>query len=334
MSTPKITVFMAAYNESNHIKRSIESILDQTFTDFELIVLNDGSTDDTVSVVKTFKDERIVLAHNEGNKGLVFTRNRLLELAKGEYIAILDSDDIAYKDRLKLLYDFLKNQPDVALCGGHANIIDENSTKTGQRLNVPVDNDVDLFMLFGNPFVNSTTMFKREVFNDLNGYRDYAPAEDFDLFSRISENHKIANIDHVLVEYRIHSNNTSFLNSEVLFQQEQRILRNLLNKIGIEANSDLLSIHMELFKGSLNAAHLNRYLAFFNELKLANKKSNRYDQSRLEKYLFKKWLEILMSPNVNMLNLKWYFRKEVFSLTNFNFKRFRKALKRSLKNIF
>ncbi|WP_279634125.1 glycosyltransferase family 2 protein [Pedobacter miscanthi] len=331
---PKITVFMAAYNQTNYIKKSIESILSQSFTDFELIVLNDGSTDDTVANVNTFNDERIILVHNESNKGLVFTRNRLLDLAKGEFIAILDSDDIAYPNRLKLQYEFLKSNPNVVLCGGHANVIDENNKKTGQKLNVPVDDNIDLFMLFGNPFVNSTTMFKRTIFNEFLGYREYAPAEDFDLFSRISEKYRIANIDHVLVEYRIHSNNTSFSNSDVLFKQEQKILKNLLNKIGISESGNFADIHIELFKSDYKLKNLNNYLHFFDALKQANGKSNRYDQLRLERFLYQKWLQILGSPNVDMLILNWYFRKEVFTWGNFDLKKFRKAFKKSIKHVF
>lgn len=146
MGQPQITVFMAAYNQADFIKQSIDSILTQSFSDFELIVVNDGSTDDTAIIVESFTDNRIRLVNNDGNKGLIYTRNRLLTLARGEYIAILDGDDIAQPDRLKLQYNFLSANPEIALCGGHATIIDENGDKTGDQLMVPVDN-VDLFML-------------------------------------------------------------------------------------------------------------------------------------------------------------------------------------------
>lgn len=137
MGHPKITVFMAAYNQADFIQQSINSVLTQSFSDFELIIVNDGSIDNTTTIVESFNDNRIRLVHNDGNKGLIYTRNRLLTLAQGEYIAILDGDDIAYQDRLKLQYNFLLANPEVVLCGGHAAIINEHGNKTGDKLRVP-----------------------------------------------------------------------------------------------------------------------------------------------------------------------------------------------------
>jgi glycosyltransferase involved in cell wall biosynthesis len=113
---PKITVFMAAYNSENYISDSIKSILDQSFSDFELLIINDGSTDLTVDIIEKFNDPRIRLVHNDKNRGLTYTRNVALTEALGEYIAILDSDDIAVKNRLELQYNFFQQHPEYALC--------------------------------------------------------------------------------------------------------------------------------------------------------------------------------------------------------------------------
>src|SRR5690554_1467307 len=124
MNNPKITVFMAAYNAEAFIAEAISSILNQSFEDFELLVVNDGSIDKTVDVVHSFADPRIRLIHNEKNNGLVYTRNSALDEARGEYIAVLDSDDIAVPERLQLQYDYMIQYPKIALCGGHAALID------------------------------------------------------------------------------------------------------------------------------------------------------------------------------------------------------------------
>ncbi|RQO79795.1 hypothetical protein DBR40_02230 [Pedobacter sp. KBW01] len=333
MGHPKITVFMAAYNQADFIKHSINSILIQSFPDFELIVVDDGSTDDTVSIAKSFNDERIRLIQNESNKGLIYTRNLLLTLAKGEYIAILDADDIAYPNRLELQYKYLLANPDVVLCGGHAAIINEHSEKTGTKLMVPIDNTVDLFMLFGNPFVNSTTMFKTNVFIELGGYQNYTISEDFDLFIRMAEKYQVANLDETLVDYRIHSNNTSSLNLDIRLANERKIISSMQEHIGLTNHAKWINLHVELFNWSLSKTHLGDYLNLFHELKLANNISKRYNPERFNRFLFNKWMEILISDQINGLNLKWYFKTEIFERNYFNFKKFRRAAKNSLKQI-
>lgn len=333
MGQPKITVFMAAYNQADFIEQSINSILTQSFSDFELIVVNDGSTDDTPTIVESFNDDRIRLVHNDGNKGLIYTRNRLLTLAKGEYIAILDGDDIAYPERLKLQYNYLMTNPEIVLCGGHATIIDEHGNKTGGKLRVPVNNTVDLFMLFGNPFVNSTTMFKTSVFNELNGYQNYTISEDFDLFIRMAEKHKVANLDETLVDYRIHINNTSTLNTETRLSNERKIISHMQRCIGLPYNERWLNLHVELFNWAPVKKHLNDYSFFFNELKLANNISRRYNPKIFNQFLFNKWMDILISDQINSLNLKWYFKVEIFESSYFSFKKFRRAFKNSIKQL-
>lgn len=324
---------MAAYNQADFIEHSINSILTQSFSDFELIVVNDGSTDDTANIVESFKDNRIRLTHNDGNKGLIYTRNRLLTLARGEYIAILDGDDIAYPDRLKTQYCYFMDNPDAVLCGGHAAIIDENGNKTGDMLRVPIDSNVDLFMLFGNPFVNSTAMFRADTFKELKGYQNYTISEDFDLFIRMAEMHKVTNLDKTLVDYRIHSKNTSTLNTDLRLANERKIISHMQQRIGIPLNDRWLNLHVELFNWAPVKKHLNDYAFLFNELKLANSISNRYDEKIFNQFLFNKWMDILISDQINSLNLKWYFKTGIFESSYFSFKKFRRAFKNSIKQL-
>jgi len=330
MGKPIITVFMAAYNQANYIEQSINSILTQSFSDFELIVVNDGSTDHTAAIVDSFNDSRIRLVYNDGNKGLIYTRNRLLTLARGEYIAILDADDIAHSDRLKIQYHFLLANPEIALCGGHASIIDDQNNKTGDKLMVPI-NYVDLFMLFGNPFVNSTTMFKTSAFISINGYQNYSISEDFDLFIRMSEKYKVANLDNTLIDYRIHSNNTSTLNTDTRLANERKIISHIQERIGLLYNERWLNLHVELFNWTLNKKHLNDYLLLFYELTLANNISKRYNPEIFNRYLFNKWIAILTSNQISEFTLKWYLKSKILETTYFSFKKFRRAFKNSIK---
>ncbi|WP_412466999.1 glycosyltransferase family 2 protein [Pedobacter sp. KLB.chiD] len=333
MGKPKITVFMAVYNQADFIEQSINSVLTQSFSDFELIVVNDGSTDDTAAIIESFSDSRIKLVHNDGNKGLIYTRNRLLTLAQGEYIAILDGDDVAYPDRLKLQYNFLFDNPEIVLCGGHATIIDEHGNKTGKMLMVPTDDTVDLFMLFGNPFVNSTAMFKSSVFMELNGYQHYTISEDFDLFIRMAEKYRVANLDYTLVDYRVHSQNTSTVNTDIRLANERKIIGYMQGRIGLTDDENWLNLHIELFNWTPVKKHLIGYAFLFNKLKLANNMSKRYDPKIFNRFLFNKWIDILTSDQINSLSLKWYLKNEIFESSFFSFKKFRRAFKNSIKQL-
>ncbi|KRT17319.1 hypothetical protein ASU31_06520 [Pedobacter ginsenosidimutans] len=333
MKKPKITVFMAAYNTSGFIEESILSILNQTFIDFELLIIDDGSTDNTALIVKTFNDTRIRFIQNNGNKGLPFTRNRLLELARGEYIAILDSDDIAYPERLGLQLNFFSSNPEVALCGGHGKIIDKNGVESEKKIIVPTGDSIGMQMLFGNPFINSSTMFKTEIFRELNGYRDFALAEDYDLFTRISERHKVANIDAFLVKYRIHGENITLKRSEDQKKNELKILKNMQGNLGMSFNINNLNRHEELFTNNLNEAHFQGYFELLVSMKIANTKSKRFDIIKMNQFLFNKWYEILRLKKSNTKALNWFFKKELYDREFFNFKQFRKIFKISLRGL-
>src|SRR5690606_38182693 len=165
--------------------------------DFELIVYNDGSTDHTAAIVREFTDPRIRLLSSSQNKGITYARQTALGLASGKYVAILDSDDEAFPTRLEKQYTFLETHPHVKLCGGNAEVIDENGTPTVAVLIPPYrPEEFKVKLFFNNIFVNSTVMYRREEVLSLGGYRDRAPAEDYDLFVRLANVYEI----HVLTE--------------------------------------------------------------------------------------------------------------------------------------
>lgn len=331
--TPTITVFMAAYNAANYIKESIQSILDQTYEDFELVIVNDGSTDDTVAVVNSFKDPRIRLLHNPENKGLTYTRNVILTAARGEYVAILDSDDIASPNRLKLQYDFFRSHPEVLLCGGHGAIINQKGEHVdSDNLHVPTGIDrVKATLLFKNPFVNSTVMYKTDVFKSLNGYQDYAPAEDYELFTRIADQHAVGNIDEVLVRYRIHENNTSILNAEVAMEKVKQIKRNQLKKLGLPTDQHRVEVLYSIQIWDHRRFKISDYLQIFKELKAANRKLDKYPVIAFEKMLFEQWFEVLYTKKAKMNAISLFFNPDLFNLPALNFRQIRKMIKLSVK---
>jgi len=201
--SPAISVLLPVYNAGRFVVDAIQSILDQSFTDFELIIINDGSSDDSARLIKQFKDERIILIEQE-NQGLAASLNNGLKIARGNYIARQDNDDISLPDRFQKQFDFLEKHPDLALLGTAAVIVDENNQETGRFHRHPETSDeLKYFLLFDNPFVHSSVMFRRKTAERAGRYytgKDFF--EDYHLWSGIARVAKVANLPDCLLRYR------------------------------------------------------------------------------------------------------------------------------------
>jgi glycosyltransferase involved in cell wall biosynthesis len=222
MNSPKISVIMPVFNAEKFIHEAIESILNQTFTDFEFIIINDGSTDKTQSIILKFDDSRIKLYNNEFNKGLVFSLNKGIQYARGKYIARMDADDISLPDRLKLQFDYLNLNKSIGVVGSNYFYINEYGIK-GNRSNLPNDHILISWMLFFCvPIAHPTVMMRASVLDFTNGYdslivtasREKYSAEDYNLWIRLLDFTMIANIEEPLLLYRIHGKNVSYINSK------------------------------------------------------------------------------------------------------------------------
>lgn len=326
---------MAAYNAADYISESIQSVLDQTFKDFELLIVNDGSKDQTVDIINSFKDPRIRLLNNDKNRGLTYTRNVALKEAKGEYIAILDSDDVAVVNRLELQYNFFQEYSDFALCGGHGTVID----KTGKhiedtRFKVPIGADnIKITLLFQNTFINSTVMYRTGVLKELDGYKEYAPAEDYEFFIRISDKYPVNNLDCVLVKYRIHNSNTSIVKSETGREKVFLIKQQQLTNLQINVNEKISMALFSLAEWDFNAASFRDYLSLFTKLKTANKSLKKYPESQFEKVLFNYWFQIIYIKKAKMNAISLLFNKNLFKWSFVSLRQLRKVFKLSIKGI-
>ena len=239
MNEPLVTVFIPVYNGDKFIAKAIIGILNQTYQNFELIIVNDGSTDNTVSEINKFSDNRIKLFHNEVNKGLTYTRNRGFELANGVFFAINDADDFSHPTRLKIQIDFMVNNPKVGICGSYANRV--SRTKNHIWKYPLTKEEIKERLFWGSSVINSTAMFNMKLLR-LSGlkYRDeFPPAEDYDLFERSISKFNIANIDKVLVDYLEHEHNVTFTQSDKMREASTRIsVRQVEHLIGPITNKE------------------------------------------------------------------------------------------------
>lgn len=202
---PKISVLMPAYNTETYIKEAIESVLNQIFRDFEFIIINDGSTDSTKEIIESYKDPRIKLINHNINRGVYNSRNEAFRIACGNYIALIDSDDICFLDRFQKQVSFMSKNPEVDLIGGRVQTIDEKSKIIGIIETNYDRNIIKWFQIIKNQFINSTVFFRKELLNKI-GYcnEKYFYAGDYDFFSRAIRLANTRNISEFVVQYRIH----------------------------------------------------------------------------------------------------------------------------------
>ncbi|SEW53189.1 glycosyltransferase family 2 protein [Chitinophaga arvensicola] len=328
VNTPLVTVFMAAFNGEAYIEKAIQSVLNQSFTDFELLIVNDGSTDRTLDIIHQFTDPRIRLVHNDGNKGLTFTRNRGIEEAKGKYIAVLDCDDLATPDRLKSQISFLNSNPEFAICGGQAILIDESGKQTGNLNVMAGDKSISPELVFQNTFINSTLMIKRSAMIEAGGYRDYSPAEDYDLSYRISLHHPVTNLNEVLVAYRLHNNNISKLQEEKVVRAELRIIENIHTNLGIPKDENLIRIHHDYFSYRFSARSSKEFLQVFEALKKGNATAGSYAAQVFNEILYKKWYSLLRHKKEKGV-LPLFFGSKLFEWQYVTAKELRKVVKQA-----
>jgi hypothetical protein len=200
----KVTVLMAVYNGERYLRDAVESILCQTFQDFQFLIINDGSTDNTRDVILSYDDARIVLVDNEHNVGQTRSLNRGLELAAGELIARQDADDISEPGRLAKQATFLERHPEVALLGTWYKEIDVQGTVVGDRTLPCRTTDIRWSLLFFCPFVHSSVMLRKSVLSEQIGFYSEALAysQDYELWHRIARRFPIANLPEPLVRLR------------------------------------------------------------------------------------------------------------------------------------
>lgn len=207
MSAPLVSVIMPAYNAEKFISKAIRSILDQTYGNFELIIVDDCSTDRTMDIVRTFDDSRIKIYHNDHNRGIAYSRNYALEMSKGKYIAIMDDDDISFANRLQDQVVFLEENEEFGVVGGKVQNIDKDDNiiyEPADVLKNPLFIKVNF--LFKCIFHNSEMMFRRQLIDEYNiRYRDNCYGmEDFCFWIECSKKVKMTNLDNLMLKHRYH----------------------------------------------------------------------------------------------------------------------------------
>ncbi|MDR0798157.1 MAG: glycosyltransferase [Dysgonamonadaceae bacterium] len=218
---PKISVLMSVYNNDRYLKEAVDSILNQTFADFELLVADDASTDTSATILAQYDDPRIQVITNENNRGLTHNLNVLLSQSRGKYIARMDADDVALPQRFRRQYDYLEAHPETGICGGFVEAFFEGSDKK-QLVRYAVDDaEIRAFAFFQSPFCHPTVMIRKQVLTNhgLLYPPEYRAGQDYALWIELLPFTKGYNLPEALLRFRKHAASISSLNEQKLEQK-------------------------------------------------------------------------------------------------------------------
>lgn len=235
---PKVSVIMPAYNAEVYIGEAIDSVLRQTFSDFELIILDDCSSDNTAGIVKTYEDSRIVYVKNEKNLGVAGTLNRGLENAGGMYIARMDADDVAMPDRFARQVAYLDQNPSVIACGSNVELIGD--VPVGSTTDMPLDDcPIRLRMAISNPFVHPTMVIRREALQNVRYDCSFEGREDYRLWMVLSQRGKMENLPQYLLRYRIHRGQVTQKPDPIKAEKHYRLKKTYYRELNIGLTDEM-----------------------------------------------------------------------------------------------
>ncbi|MDD3876092.1 MAG: glycosyltransferase family 2 protein [Bacteroidales bacterium] len=294
MTIQPISVLMPVYNAGIYLKDAIESILNQTFREFEFIIIDDGSTDGSLDIIKSYTDKRIRLIENGENIRLIATLNKGIELSEGKYIARMDADDISLPDRLQKQFAFMEAHPEIGLCGSYIRTI-------GLEHNYDVHfktthDEIKFKLFFDTHFPHPAAMIRKSVLIDnmLRFKKEFIHAEDFALWNEMAALTQLAVIPEILVHKRTHSEQISKKFTPTQLQISSEIRKMLINKLDIKPDDEEISLYDKFLENDYprKKNELLILLNFIDKLIYSNTKKDIYKKELFNVFFAQKYWDI------------------------------------------
>jgi glycosyltransferase involved in cell wall biosynthesis len=286
---PEVTVLMPNYNNAPFLDEAIKSIIGQSFKDFIFLIVDDGSTDESIQIIRKFTDPRIRLIEKEKNSGIVDALNIGLAQVDTKYIVRMDGDDISTPDRIKTLYDFMEKNEHIGVCGSQMKIFGTENAVTSYHTDPGM---IKARLIFNNGVSHPASIFRSSILKKNNlFYRNIFPyMEDYDLFFRMKDHTEFANIDAVLFHYRLLSHNSTVKHKDSVMERYRNIYGKLiLPSLNIEPTESNLEKHLEFFIKPGLTFSMREYKRWTKLLISQNEKTKAFPQKALEELLKERW---------------------------------------------
>lgn len=307
---------MSVFNGEQYLHEAIESILSQTYTDFEFIIINDGSTDSSDKIILSFRDKRIVYIDNNANLGLIESLNKGLRASKGKYIARMDADDIALPERLKLQVQTFGENPNAIMIGSDYYSLTPKKLKHIKNRN---NSDYQKAVLLFSPCFCHPTVMMKNIFTEKNIFYDknYVHAEDYKLWTELSFLGEFLNVKEPLLKYRSHSTQVSSNNKENQLLISRRIREEFCKKLNFSLSEKqfeiLNTIGDNIFITSIEV--LNEVESCLLHLKEQNKLQKAFSENSFNIFLHKFWFDSCGYTNLGLAAYSRYSRSMLSKVT-------------------
>ncbi len=314
MSNPLVSVVLSVYNGEKYLDEAIESILNQSYENFEFIIIDDGSSDKSLEIIRSYDDKRIVVISRE-NRGLVSSLNEGIEIAKGRYIARMDADDISLATRIEEQVIFMERNSDVGICGTGVIGFGEEIKETPWLLS-ETDKTIKTELLFSSCFAHPTVMIRRELMikNELFYDEKFLHAEDFELWTRMAKYTKFANLKMPLLKYRIVQNSITReanIDEENRYRVIKSIFKFYLKRLNIQNSEEENRLHFNLSENIRirdNKLEFSSLESYFSKIIEANNREKIFDNLELKKVLGKKWFwNVYYKKSIKAIFSKYFF---------------------------
>lgn len=312
LKEPLVSVLLPVYNAESYLKEAIQSVLEQTYKNIELIIIDDGSTDNSGSIIIDYqaKDKRVNSYSNNGNKGIVYSLNRGIRICSGEFIARMDADDICYPERLTYQVNYLLKKSHIGIVGAEHELIDDSGHIISRNLRrKPTDPSyIEWRSFFTNPLAHSTVVFRRSVISDFRYEEEFFPSEDYRLWTILIKENRIGIYPKPLIKYRVHPESISANRNS----QQQKMAAKILRDHWLRNVEEKLSENEANF---LSRFHLGKEIdPETNSIKLA------FKIVKLCSYLYSKYqtVDIAVLKDMNQILLYLFLQNRYrISVNNF-----------------
>ena len=313
MTTPGLNVFITTYNSEIYVWEAVNSILNQTYTDFELIII------DNCSIVKSFEDKRIEIVSQPQNMGIAGSRNRALEMANSEFIAFLDSDDIAHPQKLEKQIAFLRAHPDFGFVGSSVILIDEKGKETG-RWKLNADSEmIPAIMLFHNYFVNSAVMFRRDLIADFRYSEELTIGEDYLMWFHLIQKAKGINLPGYLTSYRQHKDSIIQRTAVKRGEFDKKVYELIFRQIGLLATDQEYEIHLSIKNNEAitSVDQLDKILLWLRKISQHSVNIAVINNKSISKVILNRWLKLCFKARSRPGTLFYGLIKILFNINLF-----------------